>query len=63
MVKLQNTLTIDLPEGITFDYDYGSQDNSKPSQLHLTGAVPALISLFESGLKVLEPHYINLDGS
>ena len=53
-VNLQNTLTIEAPEWLSFEYDYGSQDGSKPGLLHLTGDIPSLKALLEEALQALD---------
>ena len=52
-VKLQNTLTITLPESISFEYDYASNDGSKPGILHLTGDLDALKILLREALEII----------
>lgn len=53
VVKLQRTLSIDMPEDLYFEYDYASSDGSKPGVLHLTGNMNSLRSLLEVALALL----------
>lgn len=53
-IKLEHTLTIETPEWLSWEYDYGSQDGTKPGLIHLTGDIPSLRALFEEALQALD---------
>lgn len=52
-VKLQHSLRIDVPVEVTWEYDYASQDGTKPGVFHLIGDIATMKQLLEEALSAL----------